>query len=244
MSTDVGVQVSSLAPEKQSILSDGLLFCIVRRLECASKLPCPSRVFVNGPYGALTGVLHRRGDPCGRPAVRRVFYVFAPARPQNVGDCRRAAARAAPTVIDAGSRRGASPLAPPAGASFRGASHASAVTERGRRRGERPSQALSRQLSPRLSAGASQGLTGAGERKKTFPSEEGKAWSAAFPSHAPAPSTRVARLAPSALMSRVSPWEVNATFTASPRALRRSPISTTKLPFLTRISTVLTPLSR
>ena len=107
------MQVSSLAPEKQSILSDGLLFCIVRRLECAPKLPCPSRVFVNSPYGALTGVLHRRGDPCARPAVRRVFYVFAPARPQNVGDCRRAAARAAPTVIDAGSRRGASPLALP-----------------------------------------------------------------------------------------------------------------------------------
>ncbi len=163
----------------------------------------PSRVFVNGPYGASTGVLHRRGDPCGRPAVRRVFSVFAPARPQNVGDCRRAAARAAPTVIDAGSRRAWLP--PP---------------------------------------GASQGLTGAGECKKTFPSEEGKAWSAAFPPHAPAPSTRVARLTPSALMSRVSPWEVNATFAALPSALRRSPISTTKLPFLTRISTVLTPLSR
>ena len=98
----------------------------------------PSRVFVNGPYGALTGVLHRRGDPCGRPAVRRVIYVFAPARPQNVGDCRRAAARAAPTVIDAVPGAARPPWLPPAGGSCRGASRASAVTERGRRRGGTP----------------------------------------------------------------------------------------------------------
>ena len=53
-----------------------------------------------GPYGALTHGVHRRGDPRGRPAARRRFHGFAPARSQNVGAGRRATTRVAPTVTN------------------------------------------------------------------------------------------------------------------------------------------------